>query len=41
MSRKERAIRILGKHLSGIQSERKQLEEKLRQVEDELSAAAR
>uniref|UniRef100_A0A3Q3WCL5 Uncharacterized protein n=1 Tax=Mola mola TaxID=94237 RepID=A0A3Q3WCL5_MOLML len=38
VSRKERSIRILGKHLSGIQRERKQLEERLRQVEDELNA---
>ncbi|XP_074480289.1 uncharacterized protein ccdc171 [Sebastes fasciatus] len=40
VSRKERSLRILGKHLSGVQRERKQLEERLRRVEDELRDAA-
>ncbi|XP_047242786.1 coiled-coil domain-containing protein 171-like [Girardinichthys multiradiatus] len=41
LSRKERSLRILGKHLSGVQKERRQLEEKLQRAEDELSGAAR
>ena len=41
VSRKERSLRILGKHLSGVQRERKQLEERLRQVEEELREAGR
>ncbi|XP_029283331.1 coiled-coil domain-containing protein 171-like [Cottoperca gobio] len=41
VSRKERSLRILGKHLSGVQRERKQLEERLQRVEDELTDAAR
>ncbi|XP_040887530.1 coiled-coil domain-containing protein 171-like [Toxotes jaculatrix] len=40
-SRKERSLRILGKHLSGVQKERKQLEERLQRAEDELRDAAR
>ncbi|MEQ2293658.1 hypothetical protein AMECASPLE_035783 [Ameca splendens] len=41
LSRKERSLRILGKHLSGVQKERRQMEEKLQRAEDELSGAAR
>ncbi|XP_067435637.1 coiled-coil domain-containing protein 171-like [Thunnus thynnus] len=41
VSRKERSLRTLGKHLSGVQRERKQLEERLQQAEDELRDAAR
>ncbi|XP_041821691.1 LOW QUALITY PROTEIN: coiled-coil domain-containing protein 171-like, partial [Chelmon rostratus] len=41
VSRKDRSLRILGKHLSGVQKERKQLEERLRRVEDELRDANR
>ncbi|XP_039996621.1 coiled-coil domain-containing protein 171-like isoform X2 [Xiphias gladius] len=41
VSRKERSLRILGKHLSGVQRERKQLEERLQRAEDELRDAAR
>ncbi|XP_022622384.1 coiled-coil domain-containing protein 171, partial [Seriola dumerili] len=40
-SRKERSLRILGKHLSGVQKERKQLEERLQRAEVELRDAAR
>nr|XP_046236006.1 coiled-coil domain-containing protein 171-like [Scatophagus argus] len=40
-SRKERSLRILGKHLSGVQREKKQLEERLQRVEDELRDASR
>uniref|UniRef100_A0A7N8XD19 Coiled-coil domain containing 171 n=1 Tax=Mastacembelus armatus TaxID=205130 RepID=A0A7N8XD19_9TELE len=36
VSRKERSLRILGKHLSGVQKERTQLEERLQRVENEL-----
>ena len=36
MGRKERSLRILGKHLSSVQSERKQQEERLQRAEDEL-----
>uniref|UniRef100_A0A3B4WZP4 Uncharacterized protein n=1 Tax=Seriola lalandi dorsalis TaxID=1841481 RepID=A0A3B4WZP4_SERLL len=39
-SRKERSLRILGKHLSGVQKERKQLEERLQRAEVELRDAA-
>ncbi|XP_044040414.1 coiled-coil domain-containing protein 171-like [Siniperca chuatsi] len=41
VSRKERSLRILGKHLSGVQRERKQLEERLQRVEDKLRDATR
>ncbi|KAL7375433.1 hypothetical protein ABVT39_017153 [Epinephelus coioides] len=41
VSRKERSLRILGKHLSGVQRERKQLEERLQRAEGELRDAAR
>ncbi|KAM6909408.1 LOW QUALITY PROTEIN: coiled-coil domain-containing protein 171 [Xenentodon cancila] len=41
VSRKESSLRILGKHLSGVQKKRKLLEERLRRAEDELSDAAR
>ncbi|KAM4536511.1 uncharacterized protein ccdc171 [Odontesthes bonariensis] len=41
VSRKERSLRILGKHLSGVQRERKQVEERLQRAEDELRDAAR
>ncbi|XP_038587042.1 coiled-coil domain-containing protein 171-like [Micropterus salmoides] len=41
VSRKERSLRILGKHLSVVQRERKQLEERLQRVEDELRDATR
>ncbi|XP_078020537.1 uncharacterized protein ccdc171 [Epinephelus lanceolatus] len=41
VSRKERSLRILGKHLSGVQRERKQLEERLHRAEGELRDAAR
>ncbi|XP_069375066.1 coiled-coil domain-containing protein 171 isoform X2 [Paralichthys olivaceus] len=41
VSRKERSLRILGEHLSSVQSERKQLEERLQRAEDELSDATR
>ncbi|XP_054457563.1 coiled-coil domain-containing protein 171-like [Anoplopoma fimbria] len=41
VSRKERSLRILGKHLSGVQKERRQLEERLQRVEDELRDADR
>ncbi|XP_041841917.1 coiled-coil domain-containing protein 171, partial [Melanotaenia boesemani] len=41
VSRKERSLRILGKHLSGVQTERKQLEERLQRAEDELRDAVR
>ncbi|XP_051250965.1 coiled-coil domain-containing protein 171 isoform X2 [Dicentrarchus labrax] len=36
VSQKERSLRILGKHLSGVHRQRKQLEERLQRVEDEL-----
>ncbi|XP_071400435.1 zinc finger protein basonuclin-2-like, partial [Centroberyx affinis] len=36
VSRKERSLRILGKHLSGVQRERRQLEERLQRAEEEL-----
>ncbi|XP_067379209.1 coiled-coil domain-containing protein 171-like isoform X1 [Channa argus] len=39
LRRKERSLRILGKHLSGVQKERKQLEERLQRAEDELRDA--
>ncbi|XP_034535230.1 coiled-coil domain-containing protein 171-like isoform X2 [Notolabrus celidotus] len=39
--RKERSLRIVGKHLSGVQREKKQLEERLQQVEEELRGANR
>ncbi|XP_026224994.1 coiled-coil domain-containing protein 171 [Anabas testudineus] len=41
VSRKERSLRILGKHLSCTQKERKQLEERLQRAEDELRDASR
>uniref|UniRef100_A0A3Q3LK77 Coiled-coil domain containing 171 n=2 Tax=Mastacembelus armatus TaxID=205130 RepID=A0A3Q3LK77_9TELE len=41
VSRKERSLRILGKHLSGVQKERTQLEERLQRVENELREASR
>ncbi|KAM7366641.1 hypothetical protein PAMP_016062 [Pampus punctatissimus] len=41
VSRKERSLRILGKYLSGLQRQRRQLEERLQQAEDELRDAAR
>ncbi|KAF7643831.1 hypothetical protein LDENG_00232420 [Lucifuga dentata] len=41
VNRKERSLRILGKHLSGLQRDRKQLEERLQRAEDELRNAAR
>ncbi|XP_053271862.1 coiled-coil domain-containing protein 171 [Pleuronectes platessa] len=41
VSRKERSLRILGKHLASVQSERKQLEERLQRAEDELRDATR
>ncbi|TDG99369.1 hypothetical protein EPR50_G00193600 [Perca flavescens] len=40
-SRKERSLRILGKHLSGVQRDRKQLEQRLQRAEAELTDAAR
>ncbi|XP_035989880.1 coiled-coil domain-containing protein 171 isoform X2 [Fundulus heteroclitus] len=36
LSRKERSLRILGKHMSGVQKERRQLEEKLQRAEEQL-----
>ncbi|KAM4565395.1 coiled-coil domain-containing protein 171 [Fundulus diaphanus] len=36
LSRKERSLRILGKHLSGVQKEKRQLEEKLQRAEEQL-----
>uniref|UniRef100_A0A3B4BB16 Coiled-coil domain containing 171 n=1 Tax=Periophthalmus magnuspinnatus TaxID=409849 RepID=A0A3B4BB16_9GOBI len=36
VSRKERSLRILGKHLSVVQKEKRQLEERLREAQDEL-----
>ncbi|XP_068164871.1 coiled-coil domain-containing protein 171 isoform X2 [Antennarius striatus] len=39
VSRKERSLRILGKHLSGVQKERKQLEERSEQLQVELRDA--
>ncbi|XP_055359646.1 coiled-coil domain-containing protein 171-like isoform X2 [Betta splendens] len=41
VKRKERSLRILGKHLSGAQDEKKQLEAKLQQNEDQLRDASR
>lgn len=41
LSRKERSLRILGKHLSTAQNQKQQLEEKLQQTEDELRDASR
>ncbi|XP_008290901.1 coiled-coil domain-containing protein 171-like [Stegastes partitus] len=41
VSRKERSLRILGKHLSEVQREKKQVEEKLQRAEQELSHAHR
>ncbi|KAF0028919.1 hypothetical protein F2P81_018024 [Scophthalmus maximus] len=40
-SRRKRTLRILGKHLSGVQSEKKQLEDRLRRAEGELRDATR
>ncbi|AWO97302.1 putative coiled-coil domain-containing protein 171-like [Scophthalmus maximus] len=40
-SRRKRTLRILGKHLSGVQSEKKQLEERVRRAEGELRDATR
>uniref|UniRef100_A0A3P9DRL1 Coiled-coil domain containing 171 n=1 Tax=Maylandia zebra TaxID=106582 RepID=A0A3P9DRL1_9CICH len=37
VNRKERSLRILGKHLSGIQKGKKQVEERLQRAEEELS----
>uniref|UniRef100_A0A8C6LKC4 Uncharacterized protein n=1 Tax=Nothobranchius furzeri TaxID=105023 RepID=A0A8C6LKC4_NOTFU len=34
VARKERSLRILGKHLSGLQKEKQQLEERLRRAEE-------
>lgn len=39
--RKERSLRILGKHLSGVQKERRQLEERLQETQDELQDSAK
>ncbi|XP_013132632.2 coiled-coil domain-containing protein 171 isoform X2 [Oreochromis niloticus] len=39
--RKERSLRFLGKHLSGIQKGKKQVEERLQRAEDELRDASR
>ncbi|XP_055012704.1 coiled-coil domain-containing protein 171-like isoform X2 [Boleophthalmus pectinirostris] len=36
VSRKERSLRILGKHLSVVQKEKRQLEERLRDTQDQL-----
>nr|XP_024656620.1 coiled-coil domain-containing protein 171 isoform X2 [Maylandia zebra] len=41
VNRKERSLRILGKHLSGIQKGKKQVEERLQRAEEELSDASR
>ncbi|XP_030609939.1 coiled-coil domain-containing protein 171 isoform X2 [Archocentrus centrarchus] len=41
VSRKERSLRILGKHLSGVQKEKKQVEQRLQRAEDELRDATR
>ncbi|KAM3857465.1 coiled-coil domain-containing protein 171 [Diretmus argenteus] len=41
VSRKERSLRILGKHLSGVQRERRELEDRLRQAEEDLREATR
>lgn len=41
VSRKERSLRILGKHLSGVQKKRKQLHERLQRAQDELGDAIR
>ncbi|XP_037541976.1 coiled-coil domain-containing protein 171 [Nematolebias whitei] len=41
VSRKERSLRILGKHLSEVQKERRQQEEQLQRAEEELRDAAR
>uniref|UniRef100_A0A3Q4I5Y4 Coiled-coil domain containing 171 n=1 Tax=Neolamprologus brichardi TaxID=32507 RepID=A0A3Q4I5Y4_NEOBR len=39
VNRKERSLRILGKHLSGIQKGKKQVEERLQRAEEELRDA--
>lgn len=41
VSQKERSLRILGKHLSGVQKKRKQLHERLQRAQDELGDAVR
>ncbi|XP_054863442.1 coiled-coil domain-containing protein 171-like isoform X1 [Amphiprion ocellaris] len=41
VSRKERSLRILGKHLSEVQRQKEQVEEKLQRAEEELSHAHR
>ncbi|KAM4714017.1 coiled-coil domain-containing protein 171 isoform 2-T2 [Anableps anableps] len=41
LSRKERSLKILGKHLSGAQKEKRQLEEQLQGAEEQLGDAAR
>ncbi|XP_037832540.1 coiled-coil domain-containing protein 171 isoform X2 [Kryptolebias marmoratus] len=41
VGRRERSLRILGKHLSGLQKERRQQEERLQRAEEELGDAAR
>lgn len=41
VGQKERSLRILGKHLMGVQRERKQLRQRLQQAEGELSDATR
>ncbi|XP_047441688.1 coiled-coil domain-containing protein 171-like isoform X2 [Mugil cephalus] len=40
-SRKERSLRILAKHLAGVQREKRRLEEKLQRAEDKLRDATR
>ncbi|KAM4611657.1 coiled-coil domain-containing protein 171 [Polymixia lowei] len=39
--RKDQSLRILGKHLSGVQRERREVEERLRQAEEDLREASR
>lgn len=41
VNQKERSLRILGKHLSGVQKKRKQLHEKLQRAQGELGDAVR
>uniref|UniRef100_A0A3B3HSA5 Coiled-coil domain containing 171 n=1 Tax=Oryzias latipes TaxID=8090 RepID=A0A3B3HSA5_ORYLA len=41
VSRKERTLRILGNHLSEVQRQKRQLEERLHRAEDELRDASR